>query len=261
LREAAFALAHERPVDEMTVGDIVARASVSRQVFYQHFRDRDDAVATAFPWLRRGDRRGRRRCPGTHPAPVRLRRVPVRVPQHRAGRGDTAGGDGVPRGTTTGLRGDRETWHARGLPDRQPDPGVGHPVSGRRVHRGAAVLDGRPGRDRPERPRQRGARHRQRTTRTHHILERSPAWLNTKPPSGIPRAAGDDRAHAPHAAETVGRAVAAKAGLTPPSRMSPRRRQGIHPAPSSSMRSSSSRSARPSGQRCWAASWARSGGR
>jgi len=48
LREAAFALAHERPVDELTVGDIVARAAVSRQVFYQHFRDRDDAVATAF---------------------------------------------------------------------------------------------------------------------------------------------------------------------------------------------------------------------
>lgn len=47
LREAAFALAHERPVDELTVGDIVARASVSRQVFYQHFTDRDDAVATA----------------------------------------------------------------------------------------------------------------------------------------------------------------------------------------------------------------------
>jgi AcrR family transcriptional regulator len=48
LREAAFALAHERPVDELTVGDIVARAQVSRQVFYQHFRDRDDAIATAF---------------------------------------------------------------------------------------------------------------------------------------------------------------------------------------------------------------------
>lgn len=47
LREAAFALVHERPVDELTVGDIVARASVSRQVFYQHFTDRDDAVATA----------------------------------------------------------------------------------------------------------------------------------------------------------------------------------------------------------------------
>ena len=48
LREAAFELAHERPVDQLTVGDIVSRAQVSRQVFYQHFRDRDDAVATAF---------------------------------------------------------------------------------------------------------------------------------------------------------------------------------------------------------------------
>jgi AcrR family transcriptional regulator len=47
LREAAFTLAHDGPVDALTVGDIVARAGVSRQVFYQHFRDRDDAVATA----------------------------------------------------------------------------------------------------------------------------------------------------------------------------------------------------------------------
>ena len=48
LREAAFALAHQCPVDQITVGDIVSRAEVSRQVFYQHFADRDDAVATAF---------------------------------------------------------------------------------------------------------------------------------------------------------------------------------------------------------------------
>ena len=48
LRDAAFELAHERPVDQLTVGDIVGRAGVSRQVFYQHFRDRDDAVTTAF---------------------------------------------------------------------------------------------------------------------------------------------------------------------------------------------------------------------
>lgn len=47
LRDAAFALAHERPVDELTVADLVARAGVSRQVFYQHFSDRDDAIATA----------------------------------------------------------------------------------------------------------------------------------------------------------------------------------------------------------------------
>lgn len=48
LRDAAFALAHERPVDELTVSDLVTRAGVSRQVFYRHFADRDDAVATAF---------------------------------------------------------------------------------------------------------------------------------------------------------------------------------------------------------------------
>ena len=47
LREAAFALAHDGPVDGLTVGDIVTRAGVSRQAFYQHFRDRDDAVASA----------------------------------------------------------------------------------------------------------------------------------------------------------------------------------------------------------------------
>ncbi len=47
LRDAAFALAHERPVDDITVGDLVARAGVSRQVFYQHFADRDDAISTA----------------------------------------------------------------------------------------------------------------------------------------------------------------------------------------------------------------------
>jgi AcrR family transcriptional regulator len=48
LRDAAFAMAHEMRVDEITVGGLVSRAAVSRQVFYQHFRDRDDAVATAF---------------------------------------------------------------------------------------------------------------------------------------------------------------------------------------------------------------------
>jgi AcrR family transcriptional regulator len=47
LRDAAFALAHEMRVDEITVGELAARAAVSRQVFYQHFGDRDDAIATA----------------------------------------------------------------------------------------------------------------------------------------------------------------------------------------------------------------------
>jgi AcrR family transcriptional regulator len=48
LHDAALALAHERPVDQLTVGDLVARAGVSRQVFYRHFSDRDDAVASSF---------------------------------------------------------------------------------------------------------------------------------------------------------------------------------------------------------------------
>ncbi len=48
LRAAAFELAHERAVDEITVGELVTRADVSRQAFYRHFRDRDDAVAAAF---------------------------------------------------------------------------------------------------------------------------------------------------------------------------------------------------------------------
>ena len=48
LQDAAFALSHERPVDGITVSDIVARADVSRQVFYRHYRDRDDAIARAF---------------------------------------------------------------------------------------------------------------------------------------------------------------------------------------------------------------------
>ncbi|MCT7661931.1 TetR/AcrR family transcriptional regulator [Mycobacterium deserti] len=48
IRDAALALAHERPVDQLTVRDVVDRAGVSRQAFYQHFTDRDDAVAAAF---------------------------------------------------------------------------------------------------------------------------------------------------------------------------------------------------------------------
>lgn len=47
IREAAFALAHEAPVDRLSVADLVSRAGVSRQVFYLHYTDRDDAVAAA----------------------------------------------------------------------------------------------------------------------------------------------------------------------------------------------------------------------
>jgi AcrR family transcriptional regulator len=48
LRDAALALVQERPVDTLTVAEIVSRAGISRQAFYQHFDDRDDAIATAF---------------------------------------------------------------------------------------------------------------------------------------------------------------------------------------------------------------------
>jgi AcrR family transcriptional regulator len=48
LRDAALTLVAQRPVDELTVADLVNRAGVSRQAFYQHFGDRDDAIATAF---------------------------------------------------------------------------------------------------------------------------------------------------------------------------------------------------------------------
>lgn len=48
IRDAAFTLAHERQVNGLTVSDIADRAGVSRQAFYQHFNDRDDAVAGAF---------------------------------------------------------------------------------------------------------------------------------------------------------------------------------------------------------------------
>jgi AcrR family transcriptional regulator len=47
LRRAAFELIEERRVERISVSDITQLAGVSRQVFYQHFRDRDDAVAQA----------------------------------------------------------------------------------------------------------------------------------------------------------------------------------------------------------------------
>lgn len=47
LRRAAFELIEERRVERISVSDITQRACVSRQVFYQHFRDRDDAVSSA----------------------------------------------------------------------------------------------------------------------------------------------------------------------------------------------------------------------
>lgn len=47
IRSAAMELAEQRRVEDIGVADITARAGVSRQVFYQHFRDRDEAIAAA----------------------------------------------------------------------------------------------------------------------------------------------------------------------------------------------------------------------
>lgn len=47
LKEAALELAHEQRGDEISVRQITERAGVSRQVFYLHFHDRDEAITTA----------------------------------------------------------------------------------------------------------------------------------------------------------------------------------------------------------------------
>lgn len=44
LLQAGFDLLMERPIAEISVPDLVARAQVSRPVFYRHFADRDDLI-------------------------------------------------------------------------------------------------------------------------------------------------------------------------------------------------------------------------
>lgn len=44
LLQAGFDLLLERPIAEISVPDLVARARVSRPVFYRHFADRDDLI-------------------------------------------------------------------------------------------------------------------------------------------------------------------------------------------------------------------------
>lgn len=48
LHDAALHLVARGPVEGLTVADLVKQAGVSRQAFYQHFGDRDEAIATAF---------------------------------------------------------------------------------------------------------------------------------------------------------------------------------------------------------------------
>ena len=47
LQEALFALARERPLDDITVADIADRAEVNRSTFYQHYSDKETLLADA----------------------------------------------------------------------------------------------------------------------------------------------------------------------------------------------------------------------
>ena len=47
LREALFALARERGLDEISISDIAERADVNRSTFYQHYSDKDTLLADA----------------------------------------------------------------------------------------------------------------------------------------------------------------------------------------------------------------------
>lgn len=47
LQEALFELARERPLDDITVGDIAERADVNRSSFYQHYADKETLLADA----------------------------------------------------------------------------------------------------------------------------------------------------------------------------------------------------------------------
>jgi AcrR family transcriptional regulator len=47
LQQALLELAHDRPLDDITVGDIAERAEVNRSSFYQHYTDKDALLADA----------------------------------------------------------------------------------------------------------------------------------------------------------------------------------------------------------------------
>lgn len=47
LQEALFELARERPLDDITVGDIAERAGVNRSSYYQHYSDKETLLADA----------------------------------------------------------------------------------------------------------------------------------------------------------------------------------------------------------------------
>ncbi len=47
LQGALFDLARERPLDDITISDVVARADVNRSTFYQHYSDKETLLADA----------------------------------------------------------------------------------------------------------------------------------------------------------------------------------------------------------------------
>jgi len=47
LQQALLSLAHERPLDEITIADVAERAGVNRSSFYQHYTDKDTLLADA----------------------------------------------------------------------------------------------------------------------------------------------------------------------------------------------------------------------
>lgn len=55
LLDASIGLARERRVEQISIAQIVERAGTSRQAFYEHFDDRDDAIVGAI-----GETTGRR---------------------------------------------------------------------------------------------------------------------------------------------------------------------------------------------------------
>ena len=48
LGSALVALIQEKPIDEVTVQDVLDRASVGRSTFYLHYRDKDDLLLSQF---------------------------------------------------------------------------------------------------------------------------------------------------------------------------------------------------------------------
>ena len=56
LADALISLSEEKPLSKITVSDIVARADVGRQTFYNHFKDKNDIIYWIYQRTLAGDR-------------------------------------------------------------------------------------------------------------------------------------------------------------------------------------------------------------